>query len=151
MGSILSIDPHVDINEYAIAIINESGKMVLTRDGETTRGIFNLLDKKLIFHTIVEGQFVGPNARNALGLAASRGGIIALCQVKEISFTTINPMSWKSYIRKIEPDYDVATKRIGKILSDSSEHKFACIGMFLYFLQMTIQQFEEANSGRERS
>jgi hypothetical protein len=143
----LSIDPHVDTNKYTVVGFDRKGKICIALTEVSLRGIFDMMDKRSTDLVIIEDQFVGPNKKTSLDLAASRGGVVALCQVKEIKFKLINPSSWKAYMRADVKDYDISTSLVTAIANTDSPHVFACIGMFLFDKGMTIRKFGEANIG----
>jgi hypothetical protein len=143
----LSIDPHVDTNKYAVVGFDRKGKIYVAFTNASLREIFDMIDKRSTDIVLIEDQFVGPNKKTSLDLAASRGGIVALCQVKEVKFRVINPSSWKAYMKADVPDYDISRTMVSAMANTDNPHIFACIGMYIFDKGITIRKFGEANIG----
>jgi hypothetical protein len=137
------------MSNYCVSVFKDTGEYLWSFPRTNIILLNSVMDRKEVNMVIVEGQYVGPNKKNALELAASRGAVVGLAQINGIKSTIINPLVWSRWIwqglKLNENTKKSIQNHIEEITGDESEHVFACVSMFLTYKQMTVEQFISIN------
>jgi hypothetical protein len=148
---IISIDPHTDMKNYYVSVFDDGGKYLWSFSKISIILVNSFMDRKIVKKVLVEGQYVGPNKKNALELAASRGAVAGIATINGIEVEVINPLKWSRWIWQGLKLSENTKKSIYNSIEevtgsgDGQEHIFATVAMFLTYKQMTVEQFISIN------